>query len=71
MILPKMEDVAPSLTPANSSATVLLQEYLLPPWSGALLEKLSGFKPVKKLPTFYRTRRFTTAFTSARQLSLS
>ena len=36
-----------------------------------LLEKLIGSQLVKKLPTFYRTWRFITAFTSARHLSLS
>ena len=30
-----------------------------------------GFHPVKKFPTFYGARRFITAFTSARHLSLS
>ena len=45
--------------------------YLLTPWSRALLEKLTGFQLVKKLPEFYGTRKFITAVTSARQLSLS
>ena len=49
----------------------ILLTYLLTPWSRVLLEKLTGFQPVKKFPTFYGTRRFVTAFTSARQLSLS
>jgi len=44
---------------------------LLTPWSTVLLEKLTGFELVKKFPTFYGTRRFITAFTSARHLSLS
>jgi len=35
------------------------------------LKKLTGFKQVKKFPAFYGNRRFITAFTSARQLSLS
>jgi len=35
------------------------------------LEKLTGFQLVKKFPVFYGTRRFITAFTSARHLSLS
>ena len=39
--------------------------YLLTPWSRVLLEKLTGFKLVKKFPTFYGTRRFITAVTSA------
>jgi len=45
--------------------------YLVTPWSRVLLEKLTGLKLVKKFPAFYGTRRFITAFTSARHLSLS
>ena len=45
--------------------------YLHTPRSTVLLEKLSGFQPVKKFPTFYETRRFITAFTSAHHPSLS
>ena len=36
-----------------------------------LIEKLNGLQPVKKFLAFYGTRRFITAFTSARHLSLS
>ena len=43
---------------------------LLTPCSTVLLEKLTGFQLVKKFPTFYGTRRFITAFTAARHLSL-
>jgi len=43
----------------------------LTPWSRVLLEKLTDFQPVKKFLSFYGTRRFITAFTSARHLSLS
>jgi hypothetical protein len=39
-------------------------------WSRVLLEKLTGFQLVK-FPAFYRTRRFTLAFTGGRHLSLS
>ena len=45
--------------------------YLLSPWSRVLLEKLTGSQLVKKFPAFYWTRRFITAFTIARHLSLS
>ena len=45
--------------------------YLLTPCSRVLLEKLTGFQLVKKFAVFYGTRRFITAFTSARHLSLS
>ena len=46
--------------------------YLLhTPWSRVLLEKLTGFKLVRKFPIFYGNRRFITAFTSTRHLSHS
>jgi len=45
--------------------------YLLTPWSRVFLEKLTGFQLIKKSPKFYRTRRFITAFTSSRHLSLT
>jgi len=45
--------------------------YLLTPCSTVILEKLTGFQLVKKFPAFYVTRRFITAFTNARHLSLS
>jgi hypothetical protein len=41
------------------------------PWSRVLLGKLTVPQLVKKFPTFYATLKFITAFTSARQLSLS
>jgi hypothetical protein len=43
----------------------------LTPWCRVLLEKLTGLQLVKKFPTFYGTRRFITALTSVRHLSLS
>ena len=45
--------------------------YLLTPWCRILLEKLTGLQLVKKFPAFHGTRRFITAFTSVRYLSLS
>ena len=45
--------------------------YLLTPWCRVLLEKLASLQLVKKFPAFYGTRRFLTALTSARHLSLS
>jgi hypothetical protein len=48
-----------------------LPTYLPTPRTGILLEKLTGLQLVKQLPTFYGTLKFITAFTSARQLSLS
>jgi len=44
--------------------------YLLTPCS-RVLEKLTVFQPVNKFPTFYGTRRFIIAVTSARHLALS
>ena len=48
-----------------------LLSYLLTPWCRDLLDKLTGFQLVKKFPAFHGTRRFITALTSVRQLSLS
>ena len=45
--------------------------YLFSPWSRVLVEKVTGFQRVKKFPAFYGPRRFITAVTSARHLSLS
>ena len=47
-----------------------LPTYLPTPWRSILLKKLTGSQLVKKFPAFYGTRRFITAFTSARQLFL-
>jgi len=48
-----------------------LLTYLLTPWYRILLEKLAGLQLVKKFPAFHGTRRFITALTSVRHLSLS
>ena len=48
-----------------------LLTYLPTPWCRVLLEKITGLKLVKKFPAFYGTRRFITALTSVRHLSLS
>jgi len=45
--------------------------YLLTPWCRVLLKKLTGLQVVKKFPAFHGTRKFITALTSVRQLSLS
>ena len=50
--------------------TALRLTRLLTAWS-RVLEKLTGSQLVKKFPAFYETRRFITAFTSARHLSVS
>ena len=48
-----------------------LLTYLLTPWCGVLLEKLTVLQLVKKFPAFHGTRRFITALTSVHQLYLS
>jgi len=48
-----------------------LLTYLLTPWSRVFFEKLTGFQLVKKFPALCVSRRFITAFTSARHLSPS
>ena len=50
---------------------IYIHTYILTPCSRVLLEKLTGSQQVKKFPAFYRNRRFISAFTSARNLSLS
>ena len=50
---------------------VISHTYLLTPWCKVLLEKLTGLQLFKKFPAFYGTRRFITALTSVRHLSLS
>ena len=49
----------------------LLLTHSLTPYSTVLLEKLTSSQPVKIFPTFYGTRWFINAFTTARHLSLS
>ena len=60
----------PQNTPTRGKA-LSYTPYLLTPWGRVLLEKLTGFQLLKKLPEFYGTRRFITAFTRARHMSLS
>ena len=48
-----------------------LLTYLLIPWCRVLLEQLTDLQLVKKFPAFHGTRRFITALTSVRHLSLS
>ena len=49
----------------------ILLTYLLTPWCRVFLEKLTDLQLVKKFPAFHGTRRFITALTSVRHLSLS
>ena len=44
---------------------------ILTPWCRILFEKLTGLQLVKKFPVFHGTRRFITALTNVRQLSVS
>ena len=48
-----------------------LLTYLLTPWCRVLLQKLTGLQLFKKFSAFHGTRRFITALTSVRHLSLS
>ena len=50
---------------------ICITDALLTPWGRVLLEKLTGPQLVKKFPEFCGTRRFITAFTIVRHLSLS
>ena len=45
--------------------------YLLTPWCRVPLEQLTGLQLVNKFPAFHGPRRFITALTSVRHLSLS
>jgi hypothetical protein len=63
---------AVTVSPDKSSIqTSVLFTSLLTPCSTVLLEKLTGLQLLKKFPALYGTRRFITAFTSARHLSLT
>ena len=53
------------------TARSLMTLYSLTPWCRVLLQKLTGLQLVKKFPAFHKTRRFITALTSVRHLSLS
>ena len=55
----------------NGARNMLSLTYLLTPWCRVILEKLTGLQLVKKFTAFHGTRRFITALTSVRHLSLS
>ena len=57
---------ATEFSPSGSSPYT----YLLTPWCRVLLEKLTGLQLVKKFPAFHGTRKFITALTSIRHLSI-
>ena len=48
-----------------------LLTFLLTAWCSVILQKLTGLQLLKKFPTFHGTRRFITAHSSVRHLSLS
>ena len=52
------------------SRLILTKHYLLTPWSSISWEA-KGFSASEEIPRIYGTRRFITAFTTARHLSLS
>ena len=52
------------------SYTYLLT-YVFTQWSTLLLEKQTDSQQIKKFSVYYKNRRFITAFTSTRHLSLS
>ena len=54
--------------PVRPSVGILT--YLLTTWCRVVLEKLTGLQLVKKFPAYHGTRRFITALTSVRHLSL-
>jgi hypothetical protein len=55
----------------NCSSQLSTYLYLLTARCTVLLEQLTVLQPVKKFPAFHGTRRFITALTSVRHLSLS
>ena len=59
------------MSPTSRLKSEISHTYLLTPWCRVLLEKLTGLQLVEKFPAFHRTRRFITALTSVRHLSLS
>ena len=66
----RLRHYAPSSVFVKLINTITPILYALTPWSRVLREKPTCPKLLKKFPAFYRTRRFITAFTAARHLSL-
>ena len=69
-IFPQMLHVR-TMTTVDIYLLPYLLSYLLTPCRRVLLEKFTVFQLVTKFPSFYGTRRFITAFRSARHISLS
>ena len=60
--------------PSHSVCIIIIIIFIIiiiTPWCRVLLEKLTDLQLVKKFPAFHGTRRFITALTSVRHLSLS
>ena len=55
----------------TSNTKCYLLTYLFTPRCRVLPDQLTGLQPIKKFPAFHETRRFITALTSVRHLSLS
>ena len=62
--------LTPPLQPAGWVSQVTHHTTLLTAYSTVLLEKLAGSQLVKKFSACYGTRRFITAFTETRYLSI-
>ena len=63
--------VVSTLPSQTSMSNAVVGNYLFTAWRRVLLQKLTGLQLVKKFPAFHRNRRFITALTSVRHLSLS
>ena len=67
--------MAPSLPLSRGGNKIIIflfsTTYLFTPWCRVLLEKLIGLQLVKKFSAFYGTRKFITALTNVRHISLS
>ena len=69
IMLLKYNTIKRCYTDKTTLLTYLLT-YLVTPWCRALPEQLTGLQLVKKFTAFHGTRRFITALTSVRHLSL-
>ena len=71
ILLPSFKPQSLNNDSCNKTNEMLLLTYLLTPRCRVLLKKLTGLQLVNKFPAFHGTRRFITALTSVRHLSLS
>ena len=68
---PSGNNIKDTFLTGSAQDTTYLLTNLLTPWCSVLLVKLTVLQLVKKFPAFHGTRRFITALTSVRHLSLS